>query len=89
MTNSVRILGTAAALGIGVLATSMLPQAVAATESAKEKTGSAGESGQGLSICRPISLTGGQITAECSAAPNGESADGRSKVVAEENSDDD
>ncbi|PKW12730.1 hypothetical protein A8926_0210 [Saccharopolyspora spinosa] len=88
MITSVRILSTATALGLGVLATSMLPQAVAA-ESTKETPGSAGEAGQGFSICRPISLTGGQITAQCSVAPNGGSTDGHSTAVAEENSEDD
>ncbi|MCI2416084.1 hypothetical protein MOQ72_01490 [Saccharopolyspora sp. K220] len=83
MTNSVRLLGSAAALVVGVLATSVLPQAVAMADTRTADTpGSTADEfqlpdyfGQVLTGCRPTSLTG-QITVECSVAPNGESADG-------------
>ncbi|MEV0088622.1 hypothetical protein [Saccharopolyspora sp. NPDC050642] len=86
---SARLLGTAAALGVGVLAAGLATQPVAQAErSTSEKPGSEGESGQGFSICRPLSLTGGQITAECSVAPNGTSSNGSADADAKKHGDD-
>ncbi|MEV0705522.1 hypothetical protein AB0I53_47480 [Saccharopolyspora sp. NPDC050389] len=85
---SARLLGTAAALGVGVLAAGLATQPVAAAESTSEKPGSDGESGQGLSICRPLSLTGGQLTAECSVAPNGTSSNGSADADAKNHGED-
>ncbi|MEV5540766.1 hypothetical protein AB0L13_28345 [Saccharopolyspora shandongensis] len=77
MITTARFLGTVATLGVGVLAACLTSQPVAhAEKSTTEKLGSDGESGQGLSICRPLSLTGGKIAAECSVAPNGTSSNG-------------
>ncbi|MBB5154902.1 hypothetical protein [Saccharopolyspora phatthalungensis] len=86
MTTSVRLLGTAAALGVGVLATSLLTQPTA-TAASTEKPGTDGESGQGISICRPISFTG-PITVECSSAPSGGSANGSADYVAKDHGED-
>lgn len=86
VTTSVRLLSTAAALGVGLLTTSLLAQGVATAESSTGKKSSDGEAGQGLSICRPVSFTG-QIAVECQVAPNGESANGSAQVVVEDHSD--
>ncbi|MGW1676974.1 hypothetical protein [Saccharopolyspora sp. NPDC002376] len=85
MTTSFRLLSSAAVLGLGVLAPSVLaiPAAVAgpSADATRGTAGESGEEGGGTSLCRPISLTGGSLVALCSAGPSGESADGSESVT--------
>ncbi|MDA3625862.1 hypothetical protein OU415_10470 [Saccharopolyspora sp. WRP15-2] len=86
MITSFRLLGSAAVLGLGVLAPNVLtiPAAVADTsaDATRGTAGESGEEGSGTSLCRPISLTGGSLVAQCSAGPNGASADGSESATA-------
>ncbi|GAA0525805.1 hypothetical protein GCM10011581_14040 [Saccharopolyspora subtropica] len=87
MTSSVRLLGTAVALGTSLLAAGLLPSAAAFADSDIGKAGDVGEDGAGFSVCKPISFTG-QITVQCSVAPNGGAADGEATAAVAESEED-
>ncbi|MDA3647695.1 hypothetical protein LZ318_36690 [Saccharopolyspora indica] len=78
-TTAFRLLGSAAVLGLGVIAPSLViaPDGLAESSAdAKRGTaGSPGEEGGGLGICRLISSSN-PITIQCEGGANGTSADG-------------
>ena len=83
MITSVRLLGTAVALGAGMLTTSLPALATEVTDNSVGKPGQPGKPGQAeqeLSVCRPLSLYG-QVTVQCSTGSNGQSADGSADVA--------
>ena len=86
MITSVRLLGTAVALGAGMLTTSLPALATEVTDSSVGKPGQPGKAEQGLSVCRPLSLSG-QVTVQCSTGPNGQSADGSADAAVDSGDD--
>ncbi|MER7014096.1 hypothetical protein ABT324_21965 [Saccharopolyspora sp. NPDC000359] len=87
MTSTFRLLSSAAALGLGMLAPSILVNPAAIAEPAAGASGgiagSPGEEGGGASVCRLLSISN-PISLECSAGPSGSSADGASSASVED-----
>ncbi|MER7077851.1 hypothetical protein SAMN02982929_06036 [Saccharopolyspora kobensis] len=86
MATAVRLLGSAAVLGLGVIAPSLViaPDGLAEPSADAERgnAGSPGEKGSGLGVCRLLQSSN-PITIECSSGTNGSSADGSESVSAQ------
>ncbi|RKT85274.1 hypothetical protein SAMN05421805_115149 [Saccharopolyspora antimicrobica] len=87
-----RLLGSAAVLGLGVIAPSLViaPDGLAESSADAERgtAGSPGEQGRGLGVCRLLQASN-PITIECSGGTNGSSADGSESVSAQGGDEDD